>query len=51
MTNAQHAAKIAKMSPHELLVEILSFPEGLTDGYYSYFRTAVYARAKELGFA
>jgi hypothetical protein len=37
------------MTERELLIEVLGFPEGLTDSYYSYFRTAVMARAKELG--
>jgi hypothetical protein len=49
VTNAEHAAKIAKMTERQLLLEVLTFPEGMTDGYYGYFRRAVEARAVALG--
>jgi hypothetical protein len=49
MTDSEHAKQIAKSNERELLLEILAFPEGLTDSYYSYFRTAAMKRAEELG--
>lgn len=47
--NEKEIAKIMQFTERELLVYLLANAECMTDGYYSMFRTAIIARATELG--
>ena len=49
MTNDQHVKRIMVMTERELLIELLTSPEYMTDGYYRVFRDAIIKRATELG--
>jgi hypothetical protein len=48
MTNAEWIKKIMKMNTEELLAEIMSVPEFLTDSYYSQLGNAIRTRYKQL---
>ena len=47
--NEKEIARIMQFTERELLVYLLISPEFLTDSYYSMFRTAIIARATQLG--
>jgi hypothetical protein len=49
-SDERECLRISKMSPHELLVYVLTYPEYLTDSYYKKFKAAILTRATQLGF-
>jgi hypothetical protein len=48
MSNDKHALAISKMTELEVLQEVYNFPDGMTDGYFRWFRVAVEKRMAEL---
>lgn len=48
MNNEEYIAAIMKMTAQELLDQVMSAPEELTDPYYREFGRALKARHKEL---